>query len=373
MSFTPLSPNAVFVSRSFWDYYLHPCQKTYAQELAKQPNARVTWFDPPTRNPRTWLNESKRMDPSGVIVRRPLALRNEYERFGSSDRLLFNLQLRLWLARSNKPDLWSIACLHPWLANNKLFTRSIYWPGDFFDPIKEFPRYKNYDLVMPWTPMGVKRIPNQFHGRAFLASTCPGEAFLLHDHSSEVVPRFDFRNKYSKTIVYIGGLSTRRVNFSLLNAIAESLNDHALLLGAKSDDHPETTLALNALLENPNVFLFNDLDYFDLPSLAQVADACIIPYLVNDQTMGICPNKLFEYAALSKSIVSSPIPAVRQYSPPVLIADDNDRFLRYLRDATTKPPSPEERFKLRSLAVEASPSESLRRIALTLSQEIQHA
>lgn len=367
MIFAPLSTDSVFVSRSFWNYYLHPCQKTYAQELAKQPNARITWFDPPTRNPRTWLKENKFTDSSGVIVRRPFALKNEYERFGPVDRLLFNLQLKAFVPSSSKMDLWSIACNHPWLTNDKFFTRSIYWPGDFFDPRQEFEHYKNYDLVMPWTRSGIQNIPTEFKGRAFLASTCPGENFLLHDAYKATNCRFNVRNKFSKIIVYIGGLSNRRVNFPLLNAIAENLKDHALLLGAKSDNGEDTKTALQALLEMPNVFLFDDLEYSELPSLVQVADACIIPYLVNAQTIGICPNKLFEYAALSKSIISSPIPSVLEYSPPVQIAKNIESFLKNIRIATSNPPTPEACLKLRSIAHNASPSESLHRIAHTIS------
>jgi hypothetical protein len=367
MSFPPLSPYSVFVSRSFWNYYLHPCQKTYAQQLAKESNARITWFDPPTRNPRTWLKENKFTDSSGVIVRRPFALKNEYERFGPVDRLLFNLQLKAFLQPYSKMDLWSIACHHSWLTKNKLFTRSIYWPGDFFDPRQEFEHYKNYDLVMPWTRSGIQNIPTEFNGCTFLASTCPGENFLHHDPSKATNRRFDVSNKFSKTIVYIGGLSNRRVNFPLLNAIAENLKDHALLLGAKSDNGEDTKSALQALLKMPNVFLFDDLDYSELPSLVQVADTCIIPYLVNDQTIGICPNKLFEYAALSKSIISSPIPSVLEYSPPVQIAKNDESFIRNIRIATSNPPTTEDCLKLRSIADNASPSESLRRIALTIS------
>ena len=367
MSLAPLATDSVFVSRSFWNYYLHPCQKTYAQQLAKESNARITWFDPPTRNPRTWLKENKFTDSSGVIVRRPFALKNEYERFGPVDRLLFNLQLKAFLQPYSKMDLWSIACHHSWLTKNKLFTRSIYWPGDFFDPRQEFEHYKNYDLVMPWTRSGIQNIPTEFNGRTFLSSTCPGENFLHHDPCKATNGRFDVSNKFSKTIVYIGGLSNRRVNFPLLNAIAETLKDHALLLGAKSDNGEDTKSALKALLKMPNVFLFDDLDYSELPSLVQVADTCIIPYLVNDQTIGICPNKLFEYAALSKSIISSPIPSVLEYSPPVQIAKNDESFIRNIRIATSNPPTTEGCLKLRSIADNASPSESLRRIALTIS------
>ena len=49
--------HSIFISRCFWDYYLHVFQKLYALELAARPNAHVTWFDPPTRNPLTWLRE----------------------------------------------------------------------------------------------------------------------------------------------------------------------------------------------------------------------------------------------------------------------------------------------------------------------------
>ena len=154
--------HSIFISRCFWDYYLHVFQKLYALELAAKPNSHVTWFDPPTRNPLTWLRERKRII-NGVTVRRPFSLCNEYERFRAIDRFLFRTQLQSSLRRrKEEPDLWSIACSHPWLANKSLFSKSIYWPGDYFRPVEEFSDYENYDLVMPWTPEGIKSIPSCF-------------------------------------------------------------------------------------------------------------------------------------------------------------------------------------------------------------------
>ena len=100
---------SIFISRCFWDYYLHVFQKLYATELASNHMTKVTWFDPPTRNPLTWLRNRKRVI-DGITVRRPFSLRNEYERFRVADQTLFLIQLRSSIRKQEKPDLWSVAC-----------------------------------------------------------------------------------------------------------------------------------------------------------------------------------------------------------------------------------------------------------------------
>jgi glycosyltransferase involved in cell wall biosynthesis len=358
--------HSIFISRCFWDYYLHVFQKLYALELAAKPNSYVTWFDPPTRNPLTWLRERKRII-NGVTVRRPFSLRNEYERFRAVDRFLFRIQLQSSLGKLQETDLWSIACSHPWLANKNLFSKSIYWPGDYFRPVEEFSDYENYDLVMPWTTKGIENIPSCFQGASFQSSTCAGQAFMDFDSSNPLSPRFDFSKNFQKTIVYIGGLSIGRIDFTLLHSLASNLPDHAILIGAKPDGHHETKAAIEKLIAQTNVFLFEDLNYAELANLTHAADACIIPYKTSGFNAGCCPNKLFEYAALGKPIISSPIPTVEQYAPLVSIAPDEKSFLRCVRVATADPPSEEEHSKLRTLAQEATPSATIQRIALILS------
>lgn len=357
---------SIFISRCFWDYYLHVFQKLYATELASNHMTKVTWFDPPTRNPLTWLRNRKRVI-DGITVRRPFSLRNEYERFRVADQTLFLIQLRSSIRKQEKPDLWSVACAQPWLTKMNLFSNSIYWPGDYFSPIEEFSDYENYDLVMPWTPEGIKNIPHSFQGKSFQSSTCAGETFMNFDNLKPVCSRFDFKGKFKKTIVYIGGLSVGRIDFSLLHTLASNLPDYAILLGAKQDGHDETKAAIQKLLTERNVFLFEDLSYSELANLTHAADACIIPYKTSGFNAGCCPNKLFEYAALAKPIISSPIPTVEQHSPLVRIGHNEESFLSCVRMATAAPLSGEDRLKLRALAQEASPSATIERIALALS------
>ena len=355
------SKHSIFISRCFWDYYLHVFQKLYAIELASKYNSQVIWFDPPTRNPFTWLKERKRIFGS-ITVRRPFALHNEYERFRPIDRILFNFQLRSALPKNGKADLWSIACPQTWLSKTKLFSKTIYWPGDYFRAEDEFSDYVNYDLVMPWTPEAVKNIPDTFKGISFLSSTCAGSNFINFDSSKPISPRFDYRDRFRKTIVYIGGLSIGRIDFELIESIAKNLPDHAILLGAKNDGHKETESAVYKLASYSNIFLFDDLGYDDLVDLTQASDVCIIPYKTTGFNAGCCPNKLFEYSALGKNTVSTNIPALEVFSPLITIANDHDDFIEKVRENASVKPSPKRVGKLLDLARHASPEATILRM-----------
>ena len=85
---------------------------------------KVTWFDPPTRNPLTWLRNRKRVI-DGITVRRPFSLRNEYERFRVADQTLFLIQLRSSIRKQEKPDLWSVACATLAYKNEFIFQQYI--------------------------------------------------------------------------------------------------------------------------------------------------------------------------------------------------------------------------------------------------------
>lgn len=355
------SKHSIFISRCFWDYYLHVFQKLYALELAKKHESRVTWFDPPTRNPLTWLKERKRIF-GNITVRRPFALHNEYERFRPIDRILFNLQLRSSLPKNGKADLWSIACPHTWLSKTELFSKTIYWPGDYFRAEEEFLDYVNYDLIMPWTPKALKSIPGAFKGISFLSSTCAGSKFTNFDSSKPISSRFDYRDRFKKTIVYIGGLSIGRIDFELLESIAKKLSDHAILLGAKNDGHKETESAVHKLASYSNVFIFDDLGYEELVDLTHASDVCIIPYKTTGFNEGCCPNKLFEYSAMGKNTVSTNIPALEVFSPLIKIAKDHLEFIEKVRESALLKPCPKRVHELFDLANNASPQATIMRM-----------
>ena len=359
-----LTKCSIFISRNFWNYYLHPCQKAYAIELAKCSKDEIIWIDPPTRNPLTWLKSRKFNDPSGVSVYRPFAINREYESFSVLDRILFWAQLVFIIPIRKKPNLWSIACPQPWLVKSKFFSFKIYWPGDFFEPETEYHLYRNYDLLMTWTRKGIEQIPQDFNGYSFKTSTCPGDAFIFYEKNVKELSKFASKEvTFTKPyMIYVGGLSSRRVDFEILEFLAQKLPAYSLILAAKPDGVKETFHKIENLLKNKNVTLLDNLKYEELPSLVNSAHVGIVPYLVNYDNSGICPNKIFEYATLAIPIVSTAIPAVFDYSPPVMIAKNKYMFLSMTKEYLTESKNEELSGRLKIMAKNSTPRSNINRI-----------
>jgi len=215
---------------------------------------------------------------------------------------------------------------------------------------------------MPWTSAGIKEVPVFYLGKVFRSSTCAGDVFLDYKFKTSVKSEFNFRKEFSNIVVYIGGLSTRRIDFILLKYLASNLPKTAFVLGAKTDGENKTEHELSKLLRLNNVYHFGNLNYYDLPDLVHSADAGIVPYLVNEDTMGICPNKIFEYASLGKPVLSTPVPAVLDYSPPIQICHNKDIFLANLKKLISDQPDKELKKQMKLLARKTSPSETLKRM-----------
>ena len=291
---------------------------------------------------------------------------NEYERFRIIDRKIFDLQISKYISGST--CLWSICCTHPWLSKKENFSQTIYWPGDYFEPVEEFPQYKGYDLVMPW--VGLEDIPSNFGGKKFLSSTCAGNEFMNFHDNRLLNERFDKLTKYKHKVSYIGGLSWERIDFELVEKIAKSFPQIAFLFGAKSDGLDKTEEAKEKLLkEHSNVKIWEDLSYNELATLVSRCDIGIIPYRVSGQNLRICPNKFFEYSALGKNTVTTAIPSMSRYSPPSRIATNHKSFIHQLNEELNETSDLRSKAKLRELSEKASARETLKRISDLLNRK----
>lgn len=278
---------------------------------------------------------------------------------------MFDAQMSKYIGKNDSVCLWSICCMHPWLSKKSIFSHSIYWPGDHFDPKEEFDRYKDYNLVMPW--VGLEDIPSYFGGDKFLSSTCAGKEFMNFHDNQLLNKRFDTLTKYKHKVSYIGGLSWERIDFELLNKMASTLENTVFLLGVKSDGLQETEAAKRKLLRNhSNIRIWEDLNYNELAELVFKCDTGIIPYRVSGQNLRICPNKFFEYSALGKNTITTSIPSMSRYSPPALVAKSHQEFIDLTVKSLKSPNNHELKVKLDEIAKNASAYETLKRVASVL-------
>lgn len=113
-----------------------------------------------------------------------------------------------------------------------------------------------------------------------------------------------------KYIGYIGNFHFA-IDYDFLEQLIVLNSDQPFLLVGKI-----MTDKMNRILSLPNVEHINHVPKYRLSEFLSKMKIGLIPYLINDVTIGVYPTKLFEYLAANVPVVSTPLPEVIQYSDP---------------------------------------------------------
>lgn len=125
---------------------------------------------------------------------------------------------------------------------------------------------------------------------------------------------------------YIGAVS-QWMEQDMLVALAQKHPDWSVVLVGPVDTDVGRMEAL------PNVYLLGKRDYKVLPGYLKAFDVAVIPFKINDLTIGVNPVKLYEYLAAGKPVVSSTLPEVRPFVPTVQLADTPEDFVAQVEKA----------------------------------------
>jgi SAM-dependent methyltransferase/glycosyltransferase involved in cell wall biosynthesis len=137
------------------------------------------------------------------------------------------------------------------------------------------------------------------------------------------------KNKTTRPIVgYFGALATW-VDYDLIRYIATKRPDlEFVLIGWDYDG----SLDKSGILIIENIHYLGVIEYSKLPNYAIWFDICMLPFSLNSITHATSPIKLFEYMALGKPIISTPINEALKYKS-VIVATDKDQFLEKINAA----------------------------------------
>jgi hypothetical protein len=73
------------------------------------------------------------------------------------------------------------------------------------------------------------------------------------------------------------------------------------------------------LIKLDNIYYLGSKEKQNVPSIISAFDVCFIPYDINQEyNRGSHPMKFYEYLAMGKTMVATPIKALTQYSPPII-------------------------------------------------------
>jgi len=183
-------------------------------------------------------------------------------------------------------------------------------------------------------------ISHKFHSKIEIISN--GVDYNLFQKRTNSIKSLIKINK--PVIMYVGAIS-EWFDFTLMEYLLNNSSYNYVLIGPVSKNSRKN---LKELIKHNRIYYFDAVDHEDISSYLIKADVCIIPFINNDLTKSVLPNKLFEYSAIGKpSILTNFNSYLSEFSDFVSIISDKDKFVNEIENQINDPRSPN---KLRNFA-----------------------
>jgi glycosyltransferase involved in cell wall biosynthesis len=134
-------------------------------------------------------------------------------------------------------------------------------------------------------------------------------------------------------IGYVGNVNDK-VDFQLLDFIAERRPDWSIvLIGPVTIRSGHFREYFTKLKRRQNVFILGLKPKEDLPNYLKGLDVCLMCYRTEDWGRFLYPNKLHEYLASGKPVVSSDLQSVREFSGILRIAKTDEAWVDAIQNS----------------------------------------
>ena len=130
--------------------------------------------------------------------------------------------------------------------------------------------------------------------------------------------------------VYVGTLHGDRLDVSLCASVAERLSGAATLVLVGPD---ALTTAESAALRAAGALLLGPRDRDAVIGYLQHADVLVVPHKVTSFTESLDPIKLYEYQAVGRPVVSTPVAGFRDADDDRILIADADGFAEAVSDS----------------------------------------
>ena len=178
-------------------------------------------------------------------------------------------------------------------------------------------------------------IPNKFHSKIEIITN--GVDFELFQKINKPIEKIKKIKK--PIIIYIGAIS-EWFDFDLIEYLLNNSSYNFVLIGPVSKN---AINRLDELSKHNRLHFFNAINHEEIPHYLFEANVCIIPFIKNELTESVLPNKLFEYSAAGKPSVMTNFNAyLSEFSDFVSITSEKDKFLNKIKNQIENPQSEEK-------------------------------
>jgi glycosyltransferase involved in cell wall biosynthesis len=193
-----------------------------------------------------------------------------------------------------------------------------------------------YEAKRPFNP-NMYVVPNGVNYQAY--SDALAEPQLPEDLQVIRSPRLGY-----------SGLIGDKLHLGMLKDLAQENPEWSLVfLGHVNVSKQATTW--QALQAMPNVHYLGSMEWSRVPHYVKGFDVGLMPYVQDRHSETISPLKLYDYLAAGLSVVSTDIPAAREFSPCLHLADNPRDFAQAVRVALADT-APERRQARRKIALQ---------------------
>lgn len=195
------------------------------------------------------------------------------------------------------------------------------------------------DFVFTNSPYSL-RILKKYNSNSFLTPNgCAIELFL-----KKRIKIPEILKNIKKPIIGLIGSLDHRIDFKIVNSIVKKRKEWSFVFVGSTFSREKSQFKiadldtwLKKLSKYQNVFFLGQQPKEDMPDFIDGFDVCIIPYDLSQEFVKGCnPLKLYEYLAMGKPVVSTPIESVQSFFPTVAIANNAVSFENAIKNFLAK-------------------------------------
>lgn len=355
----------ICLSNQLWDWPLWTNKRQVMSRLANLGH-QVVFVDPPIRLQKL---VKQVIEGKWSLKRLLTGAREVTTEFGTNAKLLdftpvtlnysedpnltgFNVG-RLLAGRSPQPDRSVVL----WVYNPSMREYVDKIPHDIlvYDCVDDYPAMANYkrlglsqrikdwenvlvkkaNVVFASAPGLVNRLKDLNERTYFAPNAGSYELFSIASRKSTACP-VSLRGIKPPIIGFAGTIDDYKVDAGLVLKAAKACPDYSfVIVGPRADTDKAPDLdELSAL---PNVRLLPEVKYEDQVPYYAYFDAFIIPYRLNEYTVGGCfPVKFFDSLAAGLPTIVTNLPAYELYQSVCYIAKSGEEFVTMIKQAVSE-------------------------------------
>ncbi len=194
---------------------------------------------------------------------------------------------------------------------------------------------KEADIVFATAPGLVEKLKNYVQDVHHTPNVGDYEKFSVVNSSGELVPPEDVKDLKHPTIGFTGALDEYKFDVELVKKLATENPDLSIvLIGQIALKDRTASLKKIGLTDLENVYFLGAKPYAEIQNYFACFDVYIIPYQLNDYTIGGCfPVKFHDALAAGLPTVVTDLPAYAPFKDVCYIAKDYDEFVVGVRKA----------------------------------------